>query len=142
MNDTIEKGRKALRKGVLGASASLLMASPAAAEPIYQLRIYEIFDRNAAAFHERFRDHALRIMRNYEFDVVSIWETRSGEKREFVYIVRWPDEAMMKDRWAKFMADKEWAQIKDATAASDGRMVGGIEERILRPTDYSPGQWR
>jgi hypothetical protein len=142
MNHAIEKGCRALRTSVLGISTSLLMTSPAAAESIYQLRIYEIFDRNATAFHARFRDHALRIMRNYEFDVVSTWETRAADKREFVYVVRWPDEATMKDRWAKFMADEEWSQIKDATSAADGRMVGEIQERILHRTDYSPDQWR
>jgi hypothetical protein len=30
---------------------------------IQQLRIYEIFENNKAAFHARFRDHAARIMR-------------------------------------------------------------------------------
>ena len=30
---------------------------------IHQLRIYEIFERNKAAFHARFRDHAMRIKR-------------------------------------------------------------------------------
>ena len=29
---------------------------------IHQLRIYEIFDANKKAFHDRFRDHAMRIM--------------------------------------------------------------------------------
>jgi hypothetical protein len=29
---------------------------------IHQLRIYEIFEPNKAAFHARFRDHAARIM--------------------------------------------------------------------------------
>jgi hypothetical protein len=27
---------------------------------IHQLRIYEIFDNNKKAFHDRFRDHAMR----------------------------------------------------------------------------------
>lgn len=132
-----------LRNCIAGAAASLVLTPAAAsAEPIYQLRIYEIFDRNASAFHTRFRDHALRIMRNYDFDVVSLWETRSAEKREFVYIVRWPDETKMKEQWAKFMADKEWAQIKQDTGAAHGRLVGEIEERVLRSTDYSSGLWR
>lgn len=30
---------------------------------IHQLRIYEIFENNKAAFHERFRDHADRTLR-------------------------------------------------------------------------------
>ena len=30
---------------------------------IHQLRVYEIFEHDKAAFHERFRDHAARLMR-------------------------------------------------------------------------------
>jgi hypothetical protein len=30
---------------------------------IHQLRIYEIFEHNKAAFHTRFRDHAAWLMR-------------------------------------------------------------------------------
>src|SRR3989442_12951230 len=43
---------------------------------IHQLRIYEIFDRNKEAFHNRFRDHAWRIMRSYGFNILGMWETR------------------------------------------------------------------
>ena len=44
---------------------------------IHQLRIYEIFEHNKSAFHERFRDHAARIMQKYGFDIVAMWEARS-----------------------------------------------------------------
>ena len=39
----------------------------AQASPIFQLRIYEIFESNKKEFHERFRDHAMRIMKKYNF---------------------------------------------------------------------------
>ena len=52
---------------------------------IQQLRIYEIFEHNKAAFHARFRDHAARIMRTrYGFQIVAMWETRFGDRTEFV----------------------------------------------------------
>jgi len=38
---------------------------------IHQLRIYEIFDNNKKAFHDRFRDHAMRIMAKYDFKIVA-----------------------------------------------------------------------
>lgn len=34
---------------------------------VHQLRIYQIFDSNKREFHERFRDHAMRIMPRYGF---------------------------------------------------------------------------
>ena len=51
-------------------------------------------------------------MKKYDFNIVAQWEARNGARTEFVYLLEWPDEATMKDRWAKFMADKEWADIK------------------------------
>ena len=105
---------------------------------IQQLRIYEIFERNKAAFHARFRDHGQRIMKRHGFDIIVMWESQRPERTEFVYILQWPDEATMKARWAAFMADEEWSQIKRDWAAVHGQAVGDIEERVLRRTDYSP----
>ena len=106
---------------------------------IQQLRIYEIFEHNKAAFHARFRDHAARIMRTkYDFKIVATWETRFGERTEFVYILEWPDEATKTAAWAAFMKDEEWAQIKRVTSAEHGTLVGGIEDKLLTLTEYSP----
>ena len=105
---------------------------------IQQLRVYEIFEGNKAAFHTRFRDHAQRIMKRHGFDILAMWESQRPERTEFVYILQWPDEATMKARWAAFMADEEWSRIKRETAAAHGPLVGNIEERILKRTDYSP----
>ena len=104
---------------------------------IHQLRIHEIFEDNKAAFHARFRDHAARIMRSYGFHIVAMWEARSDGRTEFVYLLQWPDEATMTERWAHFMADREWAEIKEKTAAEHGRLVGDIQSRVLHLTEYS-----
>jgi hypothetical protein len=48
---------------------------------IHQLRVYEIFEHNKAAFHARFRDHAVRLMRGYGFTIVAMWESRSDDRR-------------------------------------------------------------
>ena len=36
------------------------------------------------------------------------------------------------------MADEDWSAIKRETSALHGDMVGAIEDRTLRRTDYSP----
>jgi len=105
---------------------------------IHQLRIYEIFDGNRQAFHDRFRDHAARIMAKYDFEIIAMWESRHDGRLEFVYLLEWPDEAAMKARWAAFMADEEWAEIKRRTGKVHGRFVGDIRDRTLQATDYSP----
>ena len=105
---------------------------------IHQLRIYEIFEHNKAAFHDRFRDHASRIMKSYGFEIVSTWESRTGDKTEFVYLLAWPDEKTMRDAWDRFRADDEWKGIKRVTNAKHGDLVGVIQEKTLLPTNYGP----
>ena len=117
--------------------AVCLLAPATQGAPVYQLRIYEIFEANKDAFHTRFRDHAARIMARHGFDIVAMWEARAEQRTEFVYVLKWPDEATMRQRWEHFMADTEWAEIKKRTAAEHGQLVGEIEERVLHPTDYS-----
>jgi hypothetical protein len=109
-----------------------------AGPPVKQLRIYQLLDATREAFHARFRDHALRIMARHGFDVAATWETRTEEGPEFVYLLRWPDEARMRAAWQAFLGDEEWIRIKQETAAEHGQMVGDIEDRVLVPTDYSP----
>jgi hypothetical protein len=107
-------------------------------EPVRQLRIYQLFDATREAFHARFRDHALRIMARHGFSIEAMWESRTEDGPEFVYLLRWPDEATMRSAWHGFLADDEWIRIKQESAAEHGSMVGDIEDRVLRPTDYSP----
>lgn len=106
---------------------------------IHQLRIYEIFEHNKAAFHARFRDHAMRIMQQkYGFQFVALWESHYEGRTEFVYVLTWPNESTKSEAWAQFMADEEWKEIKRLTNAQHGDLVGAIEDRLLVLTEYSP----
>lgn len=114
-------------------------AAPASASaPLHQLRIYRVHPGNEGAFHDRFRDHALRIMDRHGFDVIATWQSQAQGGIEFVYLLQWVDAAAMKLAWERFMADPEWAAIKQRTGAEHGRFVDGIEDRSLQLTDYSP----
>jgi hypothetical protein len=107
-------------------------------EPIHQLRIYHIEADNRDAFHDRFRDHAARIMKKYGFHVIAMWESAFDGRTEFVYLLEWPDVATMRRQWDAFMADEEWARIKRETGRVHGTFVHDIEDRTLRLTRYSP----
>jgi hypothetical protein len=119
---------------IVGSSAS-------ASKPqkvIHQLRIYEIFDNNKKAFHDRFRDHAMRIMAKYDFKIVAAWESKTDNRTEFIYLLEWPDKETMTDRWEKFQQDEEWIKIKKETSEIYGPLVGKIQDWTLYLTDYSP----
>ena len=109
-------------------------------QPIHQLRIYEIPEENRQAFHDRFKDHAHRIMKKYGFTIVTMWESSSEGKLEFIYLLEWPNEAAMKKAWENFMADQEWKDIKAETGKLHGTFVNRITDRTLKLTDYSPQQ--
>ncbi len=106
---------------------------------IRELRIYELFEGTEDVFHQRFRDHTLRIMGRCGFHVVAGWHSFSNGHPEFIYMLEWPDEMAMKECWAAFIADDEWAQVKRETAARHGQLVGAVEDRLLTAVDYVPG---
>ncbi len=95
------------------------------------MKIYEIFEKNKTAFHARWHDHATRIMAKYGFNVLGTWETKTGPRTEFVYLLEWPNEKTMLDSWTKFRADKEWQRIRAETNAKHGDLVGEIQDRTL-----------
>ena len=105
---------------------------------VQQVRIYEIFERNKAAFHAHFRDHTMRIMRKYEFDFVAAWETMTDKRTEFVFLLSWPGVEAKEAAWRKFRADEEWKEITRVATAEHGDLVGEIQDRLLTPTTYSP----
>jgi hypothetical protein len=105
---------------------------------IQQLRIYEVNRDNRDPFHQRFQDHALRIMQRHQFEIVDLWESETGEKLQLIYLLSWPDAAMMDARWKAFLADPEWIEIKKRTAAEHGELVRSANGQPLRRLSYSP----
>ena len=102
------------------------------------MRTYQIFPENKDAFHARFEQHAWRIMRKYGFEIQAFWESEEDGDPVFVYLLEWPDETTMRSAWEAFMADQEWSDIKAATSAKHGQMVGWIRDHPLTATSYSP----
>lgn len=105
---------------------------------IHQLRVYELFEHNKDAFHQRFRDHATRIMRRHGFKFIGMWDATTNRRREFVCLIEWPDEATKDAAWEAFRSDPEWIAIREKTRAAHGPLFGDIDDRILRLSEYSP----
>ena len=105
---------------------------------IYQLRIYEVSPDKREVFHNRFRDHALRIMKRYGFEIIALWESTSMVNFEFVYLLWWPDAEIMDRQWKAFLADEEWIGIKKDTVRETGEPVVRVTSRLLDNVDYCP----
>ena len=109
---------------------------------IQQLRIYEL-DRSKPkdafdAFHARFRDEALRIMKRHGFKVLDIWVSDSPDKIEFIYLLSWPNQKVLESSWKSFLEDQEWISIKEKTRETAGSVVQSVTGRTLTRMDYSP----
>jgi hypothetical protein len=105
---------------------------------LQQLRIYEVERNNRDPFHQRFQDHAVRIMKKYGFNIVDMWESDTGEKLQFIYVLDWPDKETMDRAWQAFLADSEWIDIKKRTAEAHGRLVVEAKGQPLERLSYSP----
>jgi heme-degrading monooxygenase HmoA len=105
---------------------------------VYQLRIYEVSPDKKAIFHNRFKNHALPIMKRYGFEVVALWESSTVANFEFIYLLKWPDAASMERQWELFLADEEWIAIKKKTVSETGEPVLKATGRLLNDVEYFP----
>jgi hypothetical protein len=105
---------------------------------VFQLRIYEVSPEKRKQFHERFEKHALRIMQQYDFKPVVLWQSESVSNFEFIYILEWPNIETMEQQWKAFLADSEWIEIKRKMADTLGEPVQRVTSRVLENVKYSP----
>ena len=104
---------------------------------IQQLRIYQINPELKIAFENRFREHAVRIMQTYGFDIKDMWFSEFENTTEFVYILEWSDIATLERQWAAFMVDSECEDIKRKSREQYGEMVlAKVRDQLLRSTDW------
>lgn len=111
---------------------------PSSRKSIYQLRIYEVSSEKRDIFHNRFKNHALPIMKRYGFEVVALWESSSVVDFEFIYILKWPDITTMERQWKLFLDDNEWIQIKKQMNIEVGEPVLRVTSRVLNEVEYNP----
>lgn len=114
------------------------MSETTSSAPLYQLRIYEVAADRREAFHTRFRDHAMRIMARYGFEIAALWESTTVIDFELVYLLRWPDADTMERRWREFLADAEWIDIKRRMDEDIGEPVRKVTSRVPDALPYSP----
>ena len=122
----------------LAAASPSTFVCPANGARLHQLRIYELNRANHGPFHQHFQEHALRIMKKYDFQVLDMWESDTGDKLQLIYLLAWPDSKTMEERWRAFLADQEWVDIKKRTGAEHGQLVKSAEGQPLVRLSYSP----
>jgi hypothetical protein len=106
---------------------------------IYELRIYEAAPGRLPDLNARFANHTLDFFANYDIGVVGFWTEDVGTNNNLVYILAFQDWADREKKWGQFMKDPGWLAVR-AETEKNGPLVSRVENRILRPTPYSPMQ--
>jgi hypothetical protein len=104
---------------------------------IYEVREYTTVPGRMPALVKRFREHTLGLFARHgmECTFISLTELGDNSTNELVYVMRFDDYADMAGKWAAFMSDPEWREVKQASEA-DGPIVAGIRRRVLNPAAF------
>ena len=124
----------------IGLGAGILVSTSAQdMGKVFELRIYSATPGNLDNLHARFRDHTTRIFGNHGMKVVGYWTPTSEEESEntLVYMLEHASQDAADASWRAFGQDPEWTRVAEASNAN-GQILGGIERRYMKATDYSP----
>ena len=124
----------------IGLGAGILVSTSAQdMGKVFELRIYTATPGNLDNLHARFRDHTTRIFGNHGMKVVGYWTPTSEEESEntLVYMLEHASQDAADASWRAFRQDPEWDRLAEASNAN-GQILGGIERRYMKATDYSP----
>ena len=104
---------------------------------IYELRIYDAVVGKLPALNKRFAEITGGYFEKHGIKQIAYWTDVVGTSNRLTYIVAFDDLAHREKAWAAFVADED--RIKAfAETEKDGPLVARVENKIMRPTDYSP----
>jgi hypothetical protein len=104
---------------------------------IYELRIYDVMPGKLPALNERFAKITGGFFEKHGIKQIGYWTDVVGISGRLTYMVAFEDMAHRESAWASFIADPERVAAF-AETEKDGPLVARIENKIMRPTDYSP----
>ncbi|HLF76322.1 MAG TPA: NIPSNAP family protein [Dehalococcoidia bacterium] len=106
---------------------------------IYELRIYDAMPGKLPALNDRFAKITLGYFEKHGIKVVGFWTDVVGISGRLTYMLGFDDLGHRERAWAAFGADPDRVKAF-AETERDGLLVARVENKILRPTAYSPMQ--
>jgi hypothetical protein len=104
---------------------------------IYELRIYDAAAGKLNALNDRFAKITLGYFEKHGIKSIGYWTDIVGISGRLTYIVGFEDLGHRERAWAAFGADPD-RQKDFAETEKDGPLVARVENKIMRPTPYSP----
>jgi hypothetical protein len=128
-----------LMAGLAVCVAPISAADTAAADKVYELRIYVTNPGKLEALHARFRDHTCKLFQKHGIELVGFWTPTQGPeaKDRLYYIIAFPSVAAQRKMWQAFESDPDWKKAK-ADSEKDGVLVKKVISTNMKATDYSP----
>ena len=123
------------------AALALTAVIPAAADPIYELRIYTCNEGKLDALLSRFRDHTCKLFEKHGMGNVGYWvpvDEENGSKTTLIYVLEHKSREAAKASFKAFGADPEWQAARKASEEGGKILAKPPESIFMTPTDYSP----
>lgn len=106
---------------------------------IYEIRIYEAMPGKLPALNDRFSNITLGYFEKHGIKSIGYWTDVIGISGRLTYMLAFEDLTHRERAWASFAADPDRIAAF-AETEKDGLLVARVENRIMRPTSYSPLQ--
>jgi len=107
---------------------------------IYELRVYTAMPGRLPEVLARFRDHTAGIWNRLGIRQLGYWTTAVGpDSNALTYMLVWESMADREVKWAKFVADPEWIEVRKESEAA-GPIVAKMDNSFLAPTSFSPAK--
>jgi len=126
--------------GMLDPGSGLSM-SVSAAEPVYELRIYNCEPGKLSALNERFRNHTLKLFERHGMKNVAYFVPTEGAEADsqLIYLLEHASREAAEASWKGFRNDPEWKQVAAESQQAHGKILSSAPTSIfLTRTDYSP----
>ena len=104
---------------------------------IIDLRLYTTRPGQLANFVKLYREHAWDLQLKYLGDCVGWYTTVEGTLNQVVHLWRYESQADREVRRSAMAADPAWGNYLRVSA--EAGLLVSQENRILKPTDFSPG---
>ncbi|MBI4336723.1 MAG: NIPSNAP family protein [Chloroflexi bacterium] len=103
----------------------------------HELRTYVAAPGRLNALHREFEEVVLPIWKRYGIKAVAFWTEEFGTSNQLVYLLEWASLAEREQKWTASHADPEWKAAAARWEQGPANTLR-IENRMLRPTNYSP----
>lgn len=106
---------------------------------IHEIRIYDAAPGKLQALNDRFANITMDYFEKHGIKSIGYWTDVIGVSGRLTYMLAFEDLGHRERAWAAFGADE--GRLKAfAETEKDGPLVSRVENRIMRPTSYSPLQ--